>query len=621
MRVTRAALRAQAHDDSQTQLIHEDADADMLTSDPSANLDDSRPVLKDITDENYPVAEEIDLDEQKGAPLNEPKSKRSGKRSKKGEEDHTEGQAGQEQELSQDSARSDPEGTMESTSVQDDQDIASVEETVATDEAQAETVTAATPGQVAQLNATSTPYQAHHDPPKTPRFDPSIHTPEEGITTPAAAEADTAEDSFVENIKTRSPSKMQTDQEANSPPIAPVEPPARQTLRIEDSVDAMDALEDAIEKVSERIPDLDGLQIESPIKPRKNDTPLRSTARPTTRTPATTKKPAATPGTAKKMAATPAQQKARTFPTKAKSVAKPPVQLKPTTTARAPVRKPSAKAPAVAKQSKRPIIDGVKARESSTSSHPSMSFSTSPVKGQPNPMKKRVTSSLLSTSKPGFVPAKSAKPPTMPTFSLPGESISAKLKAQREERLKREEEAEKERKTFKARPVPTKTSRPSVLPRENRASQARMSIYANGINKENVAPRQSSAASRPSASAKPSGRRTTAVIEKPGPPKAPVCTLPSAADRKSSATKEGAAQPKPNGKQVFGRSKAEMERLEKERKEKEEATRKARAEAAERGRQASREWAEKQKKKLATQAAARGKVEAAPQGQTVVATS
>jgi hypothetical protein len=212
------------------------------------------------------------------------------------------------------------------------------------------------------------------------------------------------------------------------------------------------------------------------------------------------------------------------------------------------------------------------------------------------------------------VPAKSTKPPTHPTFQLPGEAISAKVKAMREERLKREEEAEKEKKNFKARPIPTKAARPSVLPRENKASQARMSVYAGGVNKENVAPRLSSAISipkqRPSsleAKPKPSGtsptkanssvRRTTsttAVISKPRP-----SSMALASGQKSSITKDDVAQQKARGKEVFSRSKADLDRMDKERKEKEEATRKARAEAAERGRQASREWAEKQKKKIA----------------------
>ena len=57
------------------------------------------------------------------------------------------------------------------------------------------------------------------------------------------------------------------------------------------------------------------------------------------------------------------------------------------------------------------------------------------------------------------------------------------------------------------------------------------------------------------------------------------------------------AQLKLRGKEVFNRNRVELDERERARKEKEEAARKARAEAAERGRIASREWAEKQRMK------------------------
>lgn len=56
-----------------------------------------------------------------------------------------------------------------------------------------------------------------------------------------------------------------------------------------------------------------------------------------------------------------------------------------------------------------------------------------------------------------------------------------------------------------------------------------------------------------------------------------------------------AQQQKLRGKEVFNRTRVEQDERDRLKKEKEEAARKARAEAAERGRLASREWAEKQK--------------------------
>lgn len=65
----------------------------------------------------------------------------------------------------------------------------------------------------------------------------------------------------------------------------------------------------------------------------------------------------------------------------------------------------------------------------------SLSFSNSPAKQRPSMHTRRVTSGgILSTSKPGFIPAKSSKPPTISTFALPGEAVAEKLKAAKEAR-------------------------------------------------------------------------------------------------------------------------------------------------------------------------------------------
>ncbi|EHY60625.1 hypothetical protein ABEF92_001807 [Exophiala dermatitidis] len=524
-------------------------------------------------------------------------------------------------------------------------------------------------------NSTSTPRHIRTDPPKTPKFDPSIHAPIETVSTPPA---DSVEDSFVDKIKSRSPSKMQLQPEATASDGFD-EDIVTHTPRIEDSVDAIDALEDAIEKVSENLPVLEGLQLESPVKSRKN-TPARQPVQITTPAPGIT--------TTKKTTATPTKSKSPQM--KATAVVKTTTTTGQTKSATARPQAPkvasSKTSTTVTRQTKKPIIDGTKPRAStalgSSSSRPALSFSNSPAKAAaalPNTSEKRIPSmgssgtslntakSRLSTNKPAFVPAKSSKPPTKPTFTLPGEAISAKLKAQREERLKREEEAEKERKQFKARPVPSKVARPSVLPRETKASQARMSIYANGVDKENVAPQQrvsSSSSSSSSTGTEPrpsstaakvrvssvehsakvansSVRRTTGVgassvvvVEKTRPTrpttsvgehktgvtttavtrgagtaaatqsKPRVSSLTLTAGQKQTVTKEEVAQQEAKGREVFGRNKIEMERAEKKKREKEDAAKRARAEAAERGRQASREWAERQKKKLALQAQA-----------------
>ncbi|KAK4937493.1 hypothetical protein LTR10_021864 [Elasticomyces elasticus] len=584
MRMTRAALRAQAQDENN--FIHEDYEADTTREDAGTIIESDRPALKDITNDNYPSAEDNPSPEEESV-VALAKNKRKEEQIRKDDSSEETIQGNHEEQSqavsrgSQDNIQQTPELAVIQADTMDDRTTSRIKNVAAQ--------------QIPAMDLTSTPTQPRNEAPKTPKFDPSIHTPAPDMAT---AIPDTTEDSFLDNIKSRSPSKMHSVQEDSRSPSSYTVESRLRTPRIEDSVEAIDALEDAIEEISDKIPDLDGLKIESPIKSRKN-TPARVT---TTKTPTALRKAERSPV---KTVRTPSVKKAP------KVTVKPAPAPRPSTVARnVPIARHTSKAPV---GTKKPIVDGLKSQDSSASTLPPLTFSNSParVPSQSNTTKKRVSSATLSTNKPAFIPSKSVKLPTKPTFSLPGEAISAKLKAQREERLKREEEAEKERKIFKARPVPVKVARPSLAPRENKASQARLSIYAGGVNKENVAPtKKSEAKQRPlSLSAQPdtnkansSVRRITSatVATKPR-----VSSLQLTAGQKLSVTKEDVEQQKARGREVFARNKLEMDKLEKERKEKEDAARKARAEAAERGRQASREWAEKQKKKAALQNAAK----------------
>ncbi|KIV83768.1 hypothetical protein PV11_05763 [Exophiala sideris] len=582
MRMTRAALRAQAQDENN--FIHEDYEADTTREDAGTIIESDRPALKDITNDKYPSAEDNrSPEEESGVALAKRKEEQIGKDDSS--EEPVQGEHGEQSQAgsrgSQDNIQQTPELAVIQADTMDGRTASSIKNVAAQ--------------QIPAIDLTSTPTKPLYDAPKTPKFDPSIHTPAPDMAT---ATPDTTEDSFLDNIKSRSPSKMHSVQEDSRSPSSYTVESSLRTPRIEDSVEAIDALEDAIEEISDKIPDLDGLKIESPIKSRKN-TPARVT---TTKTPTALRKAERSPV---KTVRTPSVKKA------SKVTVKPAPAPRPSTVARnVPIARHTSKAPVA---TKKPIVDSLKAQDSSASTLPPLTFSNSParVPSQSNTTKKRVSSATLSTNKPAFIPSKSVKLPTKSTFCLPGEAISAKLKAQREERLKREEEAEKERKIFKARPVPVKVARPSLAPRENKASQARLSIYAGGVNKENVAPtKKSEAKQRPlSLSAQPdtnkansSVRRITSVTVATKPR---VSSLQLTAGQKLSVTKEDVEQQRARGREVFARNKLEMEKLEKERKEKEDAARKARAEAAERGRQASREWAEKQKKKAALQNAAK----------------
>ena len=346
------------------------------------------------------------------------------------------------------------------------------------------------------------------------------------------------DDSFVEQIKMRTPLKPR--------------------MRIEDSVEAIDALEDAIEKVGEALPNIrDGP--ESPIKdPRSNKTPGK----------------------------------------KSMAKAKPTPKVAPSMTTRSASNARSS------------------AAKMSPSKRAARGIRPVPTSNVKTTAKPRVSS----ITKPPFIPIKSSKPPTRSTFTLPGDAIAQKLKAQREERSKREEDDASKKKEFKARPGPAKTTRAAPVVRTTATSRARLSM-AQGESIEPSLKRKSSGlldkiTGRPSTSALnkristlslangSTKRPSTLVPSKPSPSLSPhlaASTIRKPSTAASSSTLDSTAiatakpTPKSKGKEVFNRGKVEAEEMERMKREKEEAAKKARKEASERGRQASREWAEKMK--------------------------
>lgn len=640
MRMTRAALRAYAEDEDAIS-IHEDKDADAPQTETTEDEGPPRPVLKDITEDNYSTTTDEVSELKQSTRGKKPRTVR--KKAKLATEDNnadpevTKEDTEQANAVNNEGSEQRPEleeRYMEASETPDAAQlpIPSTSETEAT--------TAETPNKVVAVDS------------KTPKFDPMLHAPESQST----SAKDEQEDSFVESIKTRSPIKLSREPSHDSfIDSIKSRSPARQISRIEDSVEALDALEDGIEEIAIKMPHIEDIDLESPVKARQTPTKtLPPSARKTALATAIT---ASTPKSAR-LSSTKTPRPTRVSPMKTpKSVKLSPSKTRATPLKHAPPRtnsgrvstvKPIAKGPNVNKSTTRPstLVAKPAATEACKST---MSFSNSPPKTRPNLAKKRVTSGPLSTSRPAFVPAKSSKPPTKATFALPGEAIQAKLKAQREERAKQEDE-DKDKKTFKARPAPSRTSRPNVLPRENKASLARKSsaLTADGQteNKENVEPKAPPKARPPvaavsasnpldvkkrrtegggSITANSAARRTigsaplTATTKKLSPTAQPsIAPRPapraSFTPRVASLTKstkttpqspDAATKPKApakvSGKEVYARTKLEHEREEKEKREKEEAAKKARAEAAERGRQASREWADKQKRKVEAQ--------------------
>ncbi|KAI7514991.1 Delta-aminolevulinic acid [Hortaea werneckii] len=248
-------------------------------------------------------------------------------------------------------------------------------------------------------------------------------------------------------------------------------------------------------------------------------------------------------------------------------------------------------------------------------------------------------------------PPKSKKAPTTSTFQLPGEAVAAKLKAAREERMKKEAEQPQEKKpsVFKPRPAPPALKKTSSVIRQTTSTKARESMVnakptgsalpSAGLKRAStVTAGSTSGTTRPRAAVPPrttakpedkslkvAKRPTTTTSAAAGPTsssRASSLTTTTTTTRTSSAPRPSTAgRPVPaptssaptapaaqqqqqhrilskgtaKGKEVFSRALLAKEAAGKEKREKEEAARKAREVAAERGRLASREWAEKQK--------------------------
>jgi hypothetical protein len=447
----------------------------------------------------------------------------------------------------------------------------------------------------------------------------------------------------VEQLEdTQSSSASHAPQDATTEPATILQPlsavisPVLSLKQPEDPIDAIDALEDAIEEVGKILPDLDAT---SPIKsraPRTSPGPAKASA-----ASKFTKDNATASG---KVPSKSLLGRASSVRTGASN--KLTNSTQPSATARMRVT------PTTATTNSNPL-----ARSPSTRARPTSVFasSTSSQAGKaPDYLatKRRPISVQFPTPPP---PAKSTKQPTKATFQLPGEAIAAKLKAQRQERLKREEEEAAKRKAFKARPV-AKSSKP-VDVKQTAASRARLSVMG-GVdstgNKENGASgggikRSSTVTGATSSSVKRGGvvgeasKRTSVMgpplgaasktvaantaqkrsstafaankdfsvsVSKRQPGVVPNSTAKRVSSIQSMSSSVSSTRPKPSvtaqdvavqrvkGKEVFNRDKSEKEARERERREKDEAMKKARAEAAERGRQASRDWAEKQKKAL-----------------------
>ncbi|KZM20119.1 uncharacterized protein EKO05_0007474 [Ascochyta rabiei] len=462
---------------------------------------------------------------------------------------------------------------------------------------------------------------------------------------------------------------------------------SKSPMRLEESISAIDRLEEDLEDIGKAIPDFDHTDDEKlPRKPQPGKatatplargktpsqtparTPARTSAKTATRTPAkaTGKTPSKTPVKAPTLAKAPAAAEAPVPTRISRLPSAAPKGVKPTTTSLA---RTNSVRTAPNKDIRKPLTDS--ADYLASKRRPiSLSFPTPPpppkgkaptkptfqlssdniaakLKAQKEERLKRETERVTAPKQRPISmppPAKSTKPPTVPSFQLPGEATAARLKAQKEERLKRMEEAggaEKPTTRPISMPPPPKSTKPPTKPSfqlPGEATAARLKAQK----EERLKRMEDAEAAKKAAAAAPvrrpmahRPRESLLVRDAPGvsipPPSIATADAPqrstslaskrssitgpsvsrststSSAKRnsllltagaRSTVTPVDAAALKVKGKQVFNRDRVEKETVERERKEKEDAAKRARAEAAERGRIASREWAERQRKKM-----------------------
>ncbi|KAL0782719.1 hypothetical protein CaCOL14_000625 [Colletotrichum acutatum] len=206
---------------------------------------------------------------------------------------------------------------------------------------------------------------------------------------------------------------------------------------------------------------------------------------------------------------------------------------------------------------------------------------------------------------------RSLKAPTRPNFELPGEAISRRKREEREARLKQQEEDERRRREFKASPIKARLGT-AAQPRETVASRARQNKGSEATDMDSPSKRSSImgtprtlARTTSTRSPQTRGRGTSQSGTETQLSRATSTSTGSISGKRSALSVEEIEQQKVKGREVFHRDNSYTQDKERERREREWNAKMAREQAAERSRQASREWREKQQRsKLAILAAA-----------------
>ncbi|KAM7208664.1 hypothetical protein V8F20_001087 [Naviculisporaceae sp. PSN 640] len=229
-------------------------------------------------------------------------------------------------------------------------------------------------------------------------------------------------------------------------------------------------------------------------------------------------------------------------------------------------------------------------------------------------------SSLGKLTAPAAKPrAKPTKPPTLPTFELPGEAISRRKREEREKKMREQEEEERKRREFKARPIRTSIVASSYAPRETLASKARRerlsqadepSGAASSVAKKRqsltvtatTVPRPAVSTGAHLSTTLPSRGRTSVAVTNGAQISRATSTASTASihggstsGKRSTISAEDIQHQKLRGKEILSRDNSLRAERERERRQREEALKLARKQAAERSRHISHEWAESQR--------------------------
>ncbi|KAI5863355.1 hypothetical protein GGS23DRAFT_620991 [Durotheca rogersii] len=213
--------------------------------------------------------------------------------------------------------------------------------------------------------------------------------------------------------------------------------------------------------------------------------------------------------------------------------------------------------------------------------------------------------------------SKSVRAPTRPTFELPGEAISRRKREEREAQLRAQEEEDRRRREFKARPIGPPPA-PGAPPRETVASRARHGKANTAENSPSqlapgkhtpaaahAGPRSPLSSASNASQTRGRGLRPADPVEGAGAGAqgsrgTSSSTSGSASAKRSSVSLEDVQQQRLRGQEIYKQDNSRTRDRERERREREALAKLAREEAAERSRQQSREWAARQARKRAT---------------------